>query len=220
MLRAGLAVSGFWVALTSPVESLESPLRVVTVGGKAEVQAGGTGAWSAARLRTELSPGASARTLQPGRLALQTASGQTLRLAPQSRVVLLGDGAPDQPTAVRLDGGTVWVAVLPGSPPQEQIEVQTGTMTVTVGGGGVEMTLGRDGSVLVRVYHGTAICSGPGTERQWSRVLGSGQELFAPSGARPGEPGKIDREKIHPDWAKWNEDQDLAGGYGSRPPEK
>src|SRR5262245_23995863 len=102
-LSAGLALSALWVALTPPAESGESPLRVVTVGGKAEMQAGDTGAWSAARIRADLSPGAGARTLQSSRLALQTASGQTLRLAPQSRVVLLADGAPDQPTAVRLD---------------------------------------------------------------------------------------------------------------------
>ena len=173
----------------------------------------------AAKLRAELGPGAAARTLQ-GRLTLMTPSGQQLRLAGLSRISLLEEGAPDQPTAVRLDGGSVWAAVMPGSPAREQIEVRTAAATVVVGGSGVEVTLGRDGSALVRVYHGAAMCSGPGTERQWSRALGDGQELFVPNGSSPAETRKLDRQKINLDWAKWNEDQDLAGGYGSRPPEK
>jgi hypothetical protein len=213
-----LALSGLGAVGTAPVECGESPLQVVTVAGHAEVQ-GPSSAWTGAKLRAELGPGGAARTLQ-GRLTLMTASGQEVRLAPLSRVSLLEDGAPDQPTRVRLDAGSVWAAVRPGGPAREQIEVQTAAVTVVVSGSGVEVSLGRDGSALVRVYHGAATCSGPGTERQWSRVLGDRQELFVPSAGQPGETRKLDRNKIDPGWVKWNEDQDLAGGYGSRPPDK
>ncbi len=214
----GLALGGLEVVATAPVQSGEWPLQVVTVAGRAETQSGGAAAWAAARLRAELGPGAAARTLQ-GRLTLRTPSGQHLRLASFSKTFLLETGAPDQPTAVRLDAGSVWAAVMPGSPARERLEVQTEPVTVVVAGSGVEITLGRDGSALVRVYHGAAACSGPGTERQWSRVLRDRQELFIPNGAQPGKTGRLDRDRIDPAWAKWNEDQDLAGGYG-KPPER
>ena len=197
----------------------ESPLRVVTVAGRAEVQLPGTAGWSAAKLRVDLGPGAAARTLQ-GRLTLTTGSGQAFRLAGLSRLSLPEGGAPDLPTRARLDAGTVWVAVLPGSPPNEQLEVQTGAVSVLVGGGGTEVTVGRDGSVLVRVFHGTAACTRAGTEPQWSRVLTDGQELTVPGTGQPAAPRKIDREKINADWTKWNEEQDAAGGYRVTPPPK
>ena len=214
-----LALGGLGAVATAPVQSGEWPLRVVTVAGRAETQPGGAAAWVAAKLRAELAAGAAARTLE-GRLTLKTPSEQSLRLAPVSRVVLLEAKAPDQPTAVRLDAGTVWVAVMPGSPARERFEVQTAPATVVVEDGGVEIALGRDGAAVVRVYHGAATCSGPGTEREWSRALGAGQELVIAGGARPGETRKFDRDRIDPAWAKWNEDQDLAGGYGAKPSEK
>jgi hypothetical protein len=217
--HVALGLGSLGVVLTAPVESGESRLQVVTVGGRAETQPDIGAAWSPAKLRAELGPGGAARTLQ-GRLTLSTARGQLLRLAALSRISLLEEAAPDRPTAVRLDAGSVWVAVMPGSPLQEQLEVLTPAASVVVGGGGVEITLGRDGSAFARVYHGAAVCSGPGTERQWSRALGDGQELFVPNGGQPGETGKLDRDKIDSDWARWNEDQDRAGGYGSAPAQK
>jgi hypothetical protein len=210
-----LALWGLGTAVApAPAPAGEWPFQVVTVGGRAETQPGGGAPWTVARLRAELGPGAAARTFQ-GRLTLTTPSGQQIRLGPTTRVSLLEPGGPDQPTGVRLDGGTVWAAVLPGGAAGEWVEVQTVPVTVSVGGGGVEITVGQDGAAMVRVYHGKAVCSGPSTTRQWSRALGDGQELVIPGGGRPGEPRKLDRGKTDPAWAKWNEDQDLAGGYRS-----
>ena len=214
---AALAVAALTTGRWSPAEPGEWPLRVVTVSGRAEVSRGSASGWSAARLRAELEPGAAARTLQ-GRLTLTTASGQELRLATLSRIALPEAGAIDQPTRVRLEAGSVWVAVTPGSPPREHVEVQSPVAAVTVRGSGVGITLGRDGSVLVRVHHGAAECAGPGAERQWHRVLGDGQELLVPGAGKPGETRKLSRDNLDADWVKWNEEQDLAGGYGGKPP--
>jgi hypothetical protein len=219
VVSLGLALGSLGAVGAAPALSDEWPVRVVTVGGRAEMQSAGAGAWTAARLRAELGPGAAARTLQ-GRLTLRTPSGQELRLAPSSRIALPDTGAPDQPTAARLDAGTVWAAVQPGSLPREQLEVQTPAVTVLVTGSGVEVTLYRDGSTLVRVYHGAAACSGPGSQHTWARTLADGQELSIPAGAPPGETHRLDRDKIDTAWVKWNEDQDRAGGFGSPPPAK
>ncbi len=214
---AALALAALTAGPWSPAEPGEWPLRVVTVAGRAEVSKGSTSGWSVARLRAELEPGAAARTLQ-GRLTLRTASGQELRLAALSRIALPEAGATDQPTRVKMEAGSVWVAVVPGSSPREHLEVQTAVVTVTVWGSGVGITLGRDGSVRVRVYHGAAECAGPGAE--WHRALGAGQELLVPNAGRPGETRKLIRDKLDTDWVKWNEEQDLAGGYGGKPPER
>ena len=197
----------------------ESPLRVVTVGGRAELQLPGAAGWTPARLRTDLGPGAVART-QRGRVTLMTASGQSLRLAGLSRLSLPEGGASDLPTRVILDGGTLWAAVLPGSPPKEQLEVQTSAASVLVGDGGVEVTAGRDGSTLVRVFHGKAACTGVGTGSQWNHLLVDGQELLIPATGQPGPPHKIDRDKLNIDWTTWNEEQDAAGGFRVAPPPK
>ncbi len=191
--------------------------RVVTVAGQAEVQKRSASAWKAATLRADLESGDAARTLG-GRLTLKAASGQALRLAPSSRVFLLDPDATDQPPRVRMEGGSVWVAVLPGGLPREQIVVQTGLVTVTVTGSGVGITLNRDGSVLVRVYHGVAECTGPGAERRWSRTLTDEQELLVSTPSAPGEARKLNRDKIEGPWIKWNEEQDLAGGYSVKAP--
>ena len=209
-----VAVCTPWCATAQPSEW---PFRVVTVGGEAELYRKSAGTWSAATLRAELHPGDAART-SVGRLTLKTASGQALRFAALSRVSLLEAGAPDQPTRVTVHGGSAWVAVMPGSPPREQIEAQTGAVTVTVRGGGMSISVGPDGSVLVRVYHGAVECAGPGTGRQWTRALDSEQELSVASGGVPGDVRALKRDKIDAAWAKWNEEQDLAGGYGGKPP--
>lgn len=219
VVSLGLVLGGLGAVSTAPALSDEWPLRVVTVGGRAEMQFAGAGAWTAARLRAELGPGAAARTLQ-GRLTLSTPSGQELRLAPFSRIALPDTGTPDRPSAARLDAGAVWAAVLPGSLAREQLEIRTPAATVLVTGSGVEVTLGRDGSTMVRVYHGAATCSGPGSQRTWARTLADGQELSIPAEAPPGETRRLDRDKIDAAWATWNEDQDRAGGFGSRPPAK
>ena len=64
------------------------------------------------------------------------------------------------------------------------------------------------------------MATGPGTERRWSRALVEGQELLVPSTGLPGPTHTIVPDKAYADWVKWNEDQDLAGGYGSPAPPK
>jgi len=156
-----------------------------------------------------------ART-QRGRLTLMTSSGQALRLAGLSRLSLPESGASDLPTRVILDGGTVWAAVLPASPPKEQLEVQAGTASVLVGEGGVEVTI-REGSTLVRVFHGKAACTRVGTGPQWNQMLVEGQEIIIPATGQPEPPRKIDRDKINVDWTTWNDEQDAAGGFRVAP---
>ena len=217
-LLAPLALAAL-CAVVPRSNASESPLRVVTVGGRAELQLPGATGWTLARLRTDLGPGAAART-QRGRLTLMTGSGQALRLAGLSRVSLPEGGAPDLPTRVILDGGTVWAAVLPGTPPKEQLEVRTSAASVLVGAGGVEVTAGGDGSTLVRVFHGKAACTRVGAGSQWNQLLVDGQEVLIPATGQPEQPRKIDRDKIRMDWTTWNEEQDVAGGFRVAPPPK
>jgi FecR protein len=214
LLVVGIGVSVLAFGRSAPAG--EQPLRVTTVAGQAEVQKAGASGWSVATLRAELEPGDAARTLA-GRLTLRTGSGQAVRLAPSSRVALLA-AASDQPTRVRLDAGSAWAAVMGGSPPHEQLEVQARTLTVTIRGSGVDIALARDGSVLVRVYHGAAECAGGDAEPRWRRMLGDQQELSVSAAGTPGDVRKLDRGKLDAAWAKWNEEQDLAGGYGGKPP--
>ena len=196
----------------------EWPFHVVTVAGQIQLQAPGATTWSAAKLKAELGAGASARALR-GRLVLETPSGQELRLAGLTKVSLL-EGNPEFPTPIRIDAGSVWVAVTPGTPASAQLEVQGKAASVLVSGGGASVALGQDGAVLVRVYHGTATATGPGTERRWSHALAQGQELLVAAAGVPGLPQKIVPNEAEAEWVKWNEDQDLAGGYGSPTPAK
>jgi FecR-like protein len=214
-----VALAALTAGRWSPAESGEWPLRIVTAAGHAELSKGSPPAWSVATLRAELGPGAATRTLL-GRLTLRTTSGQEVRLGPHSWISLPEGEAADQPTLLKMGAGSVWMAVMPGSPAPEQLEVQTMGVTVTVRGGGVGITLGQDGSALVRVYHGTAECAGPGAGRQWTRALADGQELRVSSAGRPDETRKLALDKLDADWVKWNEEQDVAGGYGGKLPER
>jgi hypothetical protein len=216
-LAAMLALVAFCAPPRATGQPSEGAFRVVTVAGEAEVYRKSAAGWSAATLRVDLEPGDAARTIG-GRLTLRAGGGQALRLAPASRVSLLGASGSDQSTRVSMDGGTVWVAVMPGSPSRQQIAAQAGAVTVTIKGGGAGITVGPDSSVLVRVYHGAAECAGPGTARQWNRVLADEQELSVSSAGVPGEVRQLKRDKLDAAWVKLNEEQDLAGGYGGKPP--
>jgi hypothetical protein len=194
----------------------ELPARIVTLGGTAELHRKDTSAWAPADLRAQLAEGDSVRTQVGGRIALKTASGQALRLGSRSQLALLPASAEPGPTRVRLDNGWLWVAVAPNSPPATQIEVQAGPGVVIVRGAGVGLRRGADGSLLVQVHHGTALCTGP--DRQWERTLTATQELLVPATGPPGPPGKVSVDKLEVTWVKWNTDQDAAGGYGGARP--
>ncbi len=210
VLLVGLAGSAAWA------QPKELPARIVTLGGPAELHRKDTPAWTSAALRAELGEGDSVRTQLGGRVTLRTASGQALRLGSRSQLAFL---APESagaagPTRVRLDNGWLWIAVMPGSPPSTHVEVRAGPAIVMVGGSGVSLRRGADGSLLVQVHHGTATCMGP--DRQWERALTGPQELLVPASGTPGQPGKLTVDKLEATWIRWNADQDFAGGYGGK----
>jgi ferric-dicitrate binding protein FerR (iron transport regulator) len=190
----------------------ELPAQVVTLGGPAEIHKKGARTWGPAALRDEVDAGDSVRTQVGGRVTLKTASGQALRLGSRSQAVMLAPESETSPTRVRLDNGWLWVAVSPNSPPPTQVEVRAGSGVVTVRGAGVGLRRGPDGSVLVQVHHGSAVCAGP--EKQWERTLTEAQELLIPASGTPGVPGPLIVDKLEMTWVKWNADQDFAGGYG------
>ena len=190
----------------------ELPAKIATLGGRAELSRK-SAPWVAAALRDELSAGDGVRTIA-GRLTVRTASGQSLRLGARTQIVFAADDAPvtPGPTRLRMDGGLLWVSVMPNSPVSTHIEVRAGPATVTARGGGATIGMNPDGSVVVAVYHGGVTVSGEG----WQRALAQDQALIVPPVGAPKETGTLKREKRDAAWAKWNEEQDRAGGYGAR----
>jgi ferric-dicitrate binding protein FerR (iron transport regulator) len=211
---AGLGLGGGPVG----AQPKELPAKIVTLGGVAELHKKGTPAWGPVELRAALGEGDSVRTQVGGRVALTTASGQALRLGSRSHLSLLAADPNSEPgpTRVRLDNGWLWIAVTPNSPPPTQIEVRAGPAVVTVRGGGVGLRRGPDGSLLVQVHHGSAVCAGP--DRQWERTLTGPQELRIPASGPPAAPVPLIVDQLETTWVKWNADQDLAGGYGGTKP--
>ncbi len=207
---AGLSSSPGWA------QPNELPAKIVTLGGTAELHKKDTPAWASAALRAELSEGDSVRTQVGGRVTLRTASGQVLRLGSRSQLALLAaeSGAAPGPTRVRLDNGWLWIAVMPGSPATTHVEVRAGPAVVTVRGSGVGLRRNPDGSLLVQVHHGAAVCAGP--DRQWERALTGPQEVLVPAAGMPGPPGKLTVDALEATWVRWNADQDVAGGYGGK----
>jgi ferric-dicitrate binding protein FerR (iron transport regulator) len=196
----------------------ELPAKLVTLGGTAEISRKDTPAWAPAALRANLGEGDSLRTQLGGRVTLRTASGQALRLGSRSQIALLpGETGPEPgPTRVRLDSGWLWVAVMPGSPASEQIEVRAGPATVTVRGAGVGIRRGADGTLLVQAHHGRVVCAGP--SKQWERTLNGPQQLLVPASGTPAQPTALAVDPLETTWVRWNADQDVAGGYGGAPP--
>jgi len=196
----------------------ELPATIVTLGGRAEISRTSGPVWAGAALRDELLPGDGVRTLG-GRLTVRTASGQALRLGPRTQVFFAaGDArAAGASTRARVDGGRLWVSVLPNSPAPTHIALRAGPVTVTARGGGAGITMNPDGSVLVGVFHGSLTCAGAG----WERALAQDQELLVPAAGAPAKDvATLKRDKRDLEWIKWNEQQDAAGGYGARRPEK
>lgn len=215
-----LTALGAWTSVWAGpafAQPAELPARLVTLSGPTETFAKGEARWTAAKLRAELGPGDGVRTLPGGRLTVKTTSGQSLRLGQLTQLFFLEpeQGATGRPTAVRLDSGHLWVSVMPGAPATNHIEVRTQAATVTVRGTGAAIRFNPDGALLVRVYHGTAVCTGPGAVRQWERTLKQEQELLVSPAGAPGEVRGLTRDREDAAWVKWNADQDAAGGYGT-----
>ena len=190
------------------------PATIVTLAGRAEVWRAPTRTWSAVRLRDEVFAGDGVRTIA-GRLVLRTGSDQALRLGARTPLQFVEPepaAAGAGPTVVRMDGGLLWVAILPASPPPSQITVRAGPATVTVRGGGASVAMNVDGSVTVAVYHGLTTVAAA----DWQRDLAQDQQVVIPPGGPPKEILPLKRDKRDAEWARWNEQQDNAGGFGAR----
>jgi ferric-dicitrate binding protein FerR (iron transport regulator) len=207
----GLAVLAALSDRTAEAQPKELPAEVVTLSGTAELHRKDTPAWKAAELRDLVGEGDSLRTQVGGRTTLKTASGQALRLGSRSQVAFVAS-EPGSPIRARLDNGWLWVAVSPNSPPPTQVEVRSGPTVVTVRSGGVGLRRGPEGALLVQVHYGVAQIAGP--ERRWERTLTGPMQLLIPTSGAPAAPAPLTVEPIEATWAKWNADQDAAGGYG------
>jgi len=210
--------AALWAGAVS-AQPAESPLTVATISGQVEVYRRAHNAWEPARLRTQIAKGEGARALPGGRLTLRSVGGHALRLAPLSQVFLAEDApAAGAPLALRMDGGRVWVAVLPGVSLRAPLEVQAGPVTVGLRGGAAGLRANGDGSVLLRVYHGVAACSGSAGDRKWERMVKAGEEITVPGSGAPGEASSLTRDSAEAAWVGWNQEQDRAGGYAGSTP--
>lgn len=190
----------------------ELPARIVTLGGPAQLYKKDTPTWTSAALRDEVGPGDSVRTQSGGRVTLKTGSGQALRLGSRSQIAL-PPGADGAPPRVRFDYGWMWVAVMPGGE-SAQVEVRAGPAVIIPREGGVGIRRNPDGSVLIQVHHGTAMCAGP--DHQWQQTVSGQQQLFVPASGAPGPPVHLVVDPVEATWVRWNADQDFAGGYGGQ----
>lgn len=214
-----LAILG---ALAAPApagaQPSEGPLTVATINGPSEIQRKGA-PWVTAKLRDKVAEGEGARALAGGRLVLLTANGNALRMGQLTQLVVVAPAAgasADAPLKVRLDGGRVWVAVLPLVTTRSPLEIEAGPVTVGARSGGTTIRANPDGSILVRVHHGLAVARATkGTA--WERSVQAGSEIVVPaSGAAP-TPRVFTSEPEEAGWMKWNSDQDVAG-YGMAAP--
>jgi hypothetical protein len=208
-----------WAA-SADAQPAELPATVVTLTGKAELFKKGDTKWTTAELRDELREGDGLRTGPAVRTTLRTGGGHSIRMAALTQVFILpplGAGAAPQPVIVRLDRGWLWVAVSPGGHAQAPIEVIAGPARVAVRDGGVGFRLNRDGSVIVRTYHGLAVVRGVSPAGTWERSLPEPQEVLVPASGAPAENRKITREEGEGLWVLWNEEQDYVA-YGGQAP--
>jgi hypothetical protein len=222
MIPSALALAAALVAalLAAPAaaQPKETPLSVATLSGPAETFAKG-GTWTGAKLRVKVVEGEGARALAGARLSLLTANGNSVRMGQLTQVMVAEPpaGAPaGAPLRLILDGGRIWVSVLPLTVTRAPLEIEAGPVTVAVRSGGTSLRANPDGSVLVRVYHGLAVTRATmGTA--WERPLKAAEELLVPvSGAAPAaRPLTSDPEDAG--WVKWNSDQDIAV-YGMKAP--
>ncbi len=213
LLTLGVSAPLWLLPSGGVAQSRELLAMIVTLGGRAEILRETESAWADATLREALFGGDGVRTLV-GRLTLRLSSAEALRLGPRTQVFFAaGDGPTGGgSTHVRMDGGRLWLSVPSSGPAATRIELRAGPVSVTGRGGGASITMNPDGSVLVGVAHGSVICVAEG----WARALTQDQELLVPTAGMPRGATSLTRDKRDADWMKWNEQQDLAGGYGTR----
>lgn len=207
-------------AASAAAQPAELPATVVTLTGKVDLFKKGETKWVTAELRDELREGDGVRTNPAVRTTLRTGGGHSIRLAALTQVFILapfGAGTDLQPVRLRLDRGWLWVAVTPGIHAQTPIEVTAGPARVAVRDGGVGFRLNRDGSVIVRTYHGLAVVRGASLGASWERSVPDQQEVLVPASGPPPEPRKLTKEEGEGLWVLWNEEQDYVA-YGGKAP--
>lgn len=207
-------------AASAHAQPAELPATVVTLTGKAELFKKGDIKWTVADLRDELREGDGVRTSPAVRTTLRTGGGHSIRLAALTQVFILpalGPTGPLQPVLLRLDRGWLWVAVAPNTRAKAPIEVIAGPARVAVPDGGVGFRLNRDGSVIVRTYHGQAVVRGAAAGGTWERNLPELQEVLVPASGPPAPNRKITKEEGEGLWVLWNEEQDYVS-YGGKAP--
>ena len=214
-----LALLGALVAPTpARAQTQEAPLTVATINGPSEILRKGTQVWIPAKIRDKVADAEGARAMAGGRLVLLTASGNSLRLA-QFTQILLPERPPgmlaDAPLKVHLDGGRLWVSVLPMVTTRAPLEIEAGPVTVGPRAGGTVVRANPDGSITVRVYHGLAVARA--TKGGWDRTLQAGTQVQVPAGGDAPTPGPLLAEPEEANWVKWNTDQDRVG-YGMPAP--
>jgi hypothetical protein len=206
-------------AISAGAQPAELPATVVTLTGRVELYKTGDTKWTPAELRDELRVGDGVRTTPSVRVTLRTGGGHSIRLAALTQVFILPPLGPGGPVTLRLDRGWLWVAVTPVAHAKAPIEVIAGPARVAVRDGGVGFRLNRDGSVIVRTYHGLAVVRGAGPAGMWERSLPELQEVLVPAASPPPENRKISREEGEGLWVLWNEEQDYVA-YGGKAPQR
>jgi hypothetical protein len=207
-------------AASAAAQPAELPATIVTLTGKAELFKKGDTKWGTAELRDEVREGDGVRTSPAVRTTLRTGGGHSIRLAALTQVFILapsGAGTDPQPVHLRLDRGWLWVAVTPGIHAQAPIEVIAGPARVAVREGGVGFRLNRDGSVIVRTYHGLAVVRASAIGATWELRLPEVQEVLVPASGPPPQNRPITKEEGEGAWVLWNEEQDYVA-YGGKAP--
>ena len=135
----------------------------------------------------QIAEGEGVRALAGGRLVLLTANGNAVRMAQLSQIFVpeLAAGAPaGAPLRLILDGGRIWVSVLPLTVTRAPLELEVGPVTVAARSGGIGIRANTDGTVLVRVHHGLGLArASKGTA--WERTVKAGEEPLVPASGQP-----------------------------------
>lgn len=216
----GLAILGVLAGpAPAAAQPKELPLTVSTTFGPSEILRK-TDQWVPAKLRDKIAEGEGARALAGGRVTLLTASGNSIRMAQFSQLFV---PAPDParpaaaaaPARLTLDGGRIWVSVLPLTVTRAPLEIEAGPVTVGIRSGGTFIRANQDGSIMVRVFHGLAVARA--TKGGWDRTLQAGTEILVPAAGGAPTPIAISSDPNEVNWVKWNSEQDAAGYGGPAP---
>lgn len=216
-LALAVALVGALLAAPAAAQPKETPLTIATITGPVESM-GTSGTWTPAKLRTKIAEGEGVRALAGGRLVLLTANGNAVRMAQLSQIFVpeAPGAAAGAPLRLILDGGRIWVSVLPLTVTRAPLELEVGPVTVAARSGGIGIRANTDGTVLVRVHHGLGLArASKGTA--WERTVKAGEELLVPASGPPPAARPLVNDPDEASWVKWNVDQDVAG-YGMPAP--